>query len=99
MILTTTNSVDGYRVSEYKGIVSGIAVNMQKIKMTFSMAKYYVAMQESMTEIKEIAFQQLKDNAIALNANAVIGIKVDIEVTQSNSTVVSVTGTAVSIVK
>ncbi|WP_375238478.1 heavy metal-binding domain-containing protein [Aurantibacter sp.] len=99
MIFTTTNSVDGYRVSEYKGIVSGIAVNTQKLKMTFSMDKYYKAMQESMSEIKEIAFQQLKNNAIALNANAVIGIKVDIELTQSNSTVVSVTGTAVSIVK
>lgn len=99
MVLTTTNSVDGYRISEYKGIVSGIAVNSQKLKMTFSMAKYYVAMQESMTEIKESAFQQIKDNANSLNANAVIGIKVDIELTQSNSIVVSVTGTAVSIVK
>ena len=99
MILTTTNSVEGYRIIEYKGIVSGLAVNMQKVKMTFSMDKYYKAMQESMEEIKETAFQQLNKNAKVLNANAVVGINVDIELTASNSTMVSVTGTAVYIAK
>lgn len=99
MILTTTNSIDGYRISEYKGIVSGIAINMQKIKMTFSMEKYYKAMQVGIEEVKEQAFQDLQKNAEALNANAIVGIKVDVELNPSNSTVVSVTGTAVSIVK
>ena len=99
MILTTTNSVEGYRIIEYKGIVSGLSVNIQKIKMTFSMDKYYKAMQVSMEEVKEKAFQQLQDNASALKANAVVGINVDIELTASNSTMVSVTGTAVTIVK
>lgn len=99
MILTTTNSVEDFRISEYKGIVSGTSVNVQKMKMTFNMQKYYDAIRDSISEVKEQALQQLKDNANNLNANAVVGIKVDVELTASNYVTVTATGTAVSIVK
>lgn len=95
MILTTTNSIEGFKILEYKGIVSGISVNVQKLKMTFNMEKYYQAISESMSVVKEEAFQQMQDHAKKLNANAVVGIKVDIELTTSNYVTVSVTGTAV----
>lgn len=97
MILTTTNSIEGFKILEYKGIVSGISVNVQKLKMTFNMEKYYQAISESMSEVKEQAFQQLQDHAKKLNANAIVGIKVDIELTSTNYIAVSVTGTAVSV--
>ena len=99
MILTTTNSVEDYKILEYRGIVSGTAVNMQKMKMTFNMQKYYAGISESIAEVKENAFKQLEENAEKLNANAVVGIHVDIELTTSNYVTVSVTGTAVSIIK
>ncbi|MBA6151965.1 YbjQ family protein [Gelidibacter maritimus] len=95
MILTTTNTIEGFKIMEYKGIVSGISVNVQKLKMTFNMEKYYKAIAESMGLVKEQAFQQLQDNARNLKANAIVGIKVDIELTTSNYVTVSVTGTAV----
>lgn len=95
MILTTTNTIEGFKIMEYKGIVSGISVNVQKLKMTFNMEKYYKAIAESMSLVKEQAFQQLQDNARNLKANAIVGIKVDIELTTSNYITVSVTGTAV----
>ena len=98
MILTTTNSIEGFKIIEYKGIVTGVGVNMQKMKMTFNVQKYYAAIGESISEVKEQAFQQLRDNAKNLNANAVVGISVDIELTASNYVTVSVTGTAVSVV-
>lgn len=97
MILTTTNSIEGFKILEYKGIVSGISVNVQKMKMTFNMEKYYQAIAESMSMVKEQAFQQLQENARKLNANAIVGIKVDIELTTTNYVSVSVTGTAVSV--
>lgn len=97
MILTTTNSVEGYKIIEYKGIVSGIAVNAQKMKMTFSMQKYYAAISEGLSDVKEQALQQLADNAKKMNANAAVGIKVDIDLTASGYATVSVTGTAVNI--
>jgi uncharacterized protein YbjQ (UPF0145 family) len=97
MILTTTNSIEGFKIIEYKGIVTGVGVNMQKMKMTFNVQKYYAAIGDSISEVKEQAFQQLRDNAKNLNANAVVGISVDIELTASNYVTVSVTGTAVSV--
>jgi uncharacterized protein YbjQ (UPF0145 family) len=99
MILTTTNSVEDYKIAEYRGIVTGTAVNMQKMKMTFNLQKFYAGIGESVSEVKEQAFVQLKANAEKLNANAVVGITVDIELTTSNYVVVTVTGTAVSIIK
>jgi uncharacterized protein YbjQ (UPF0145 family) len=67
--------------------------------MTFNLQKYYAGISESVSEVKEQAFEQLKANAEKLNANAVVGITVDIELTTSNYVVVTVTGTAVSIIK
>ena len=99
MILTTTNSVEGFKIAEYNGIVSGTSVNVQKIEWTLSMQKYYAGISESISEIKEQAFKQLEENATKLNANAVVGITVDIELTTTNYVAVTVTGTAVSIIK
>lgn len=97
MVLTTTNTIEGFKIIEYKGIVSGIGVNMQKAKMTFNMDKYYKSIEHSMGEVKERAFQQLVENAKKMNANAVVGIKVDIELTVANYITVSITGTAVHV--
>jgi uncharacterized protein YbjQ (UPF0145 family) len=99
MILTTTNSIEDYKIAEYRGIVSGTAVNMQKMKMTFNTQKYYAGISESVTEVKEQAFEQLKANAEKLNANAVVGVTIAIELTTSNYVIVTITGTAVSIIK
>ena len=108
MILTTTNSIEGFRIKDYKGIVTGTSYNSSyKFKGTnmsfkdmFSMKKYHEAYEEGIQNIKEEAFQKLKDNAKTLDANAVVGIKVDIEpVANSSTLLVSVTGTAVFVVK
>lgn len=99
MILTTTNSVEDYKILAYRGIVSGTAVEMQKMTLTFSMQKYYEGLSDSVSEVKAKAFKELEENAEKLNANAIVGISVDIEVTTSSYITVSVTGTAVSIVK
>ena len=61
------------------------------------MSKYYTKMQKSIETVKEEAFQTLQTNAAKLNANAVVGIKVEIELTTSNYAMVSVTGTAVKV--
>ena len=99
MILTTTNSIEDYKIAEYRGIVSGTAVNMQKMKMTFNLQKYYAGISESVSEVKEQAFEQLKANAEKLNANAVVGVNVAIELTTSNYVIVTITGTAVSVIR
>ena len=99
MILTTTNSVEDYKILAYRGIVSGIAVNSQKMTMTFNMEKYYEGIGESVSEVKAKAFEKLTENAEKLNANAIVGITVDVELSPSGYITVNTTGTAVSIVK
>lgn len=107
MILTTTNSVEGFRIIDYKGIVTGTSYNSSyKFKGTemsfkdmFSMKKYHEAYEKGIQNIKEEAFQKLKENAKALKANAIVGIQVDIEpISNSSTLLVSITGTAVSVV-
>jgi len=95
MILTTTNSIEGFKIIEYKGIVSGLSMNYQKGAFTFNMTKYYEAIESEVDTIKEEAFQKLKANATKLKANAVVGISVDLEISATGTTTVSVTGTAV----
>ncbi len=98
MILTTTNSIEGFKISDYKGIVTGVAIHEGKITMGFSITKYYKSIQDSIDTTKEVAFQRLSEHAKQLEANAVVGIKVEIELTTSNYAMVSVTGTAVLVV-
>ncbi|NRR91439.1 heavy metal-binding domain-containing protein [Winogradskyella undariae] len=97
MILTTTNSIEGHKITKYLGIVTGVVINKETIAMGFSMSKYYAKIQTSIEVVKEEAFQVLQNNAAKLNADAVVGIKVEIELTGSNYAMVSVTGTAVKI--
>lgn len=99
MILSTTNSIDDFKILNYKGIVTGSALNTPKMTMTFSMEKYYDGFSESVSEVQEKALIILEENAEKLNANAVIGIQVDVEFTMSNAILVTVTGTAVNISK
>ncbi len=98
MILTTTNSIEGFKIIEYKGIVTGISTKMKKGSFTFSVEKYVDSLENFISETKENAFQELRENAIKVNANAVVGIKIDIEPLASMSMfLVSVTGTAVKV--
>lgn len=97
MILTTTNSIEGLKIYEYKGIVSGISLNIQSMSMTLNLKKYYDSIADCVNAEKEKAFQQIQDQAKNLNANAIVGITVDVEFTSNNFVAVSVTGTAVSV--
>ncbi|WP_033959497.1 YbjQ family protein [Psychroserpens jangbogonensis] len=96
MILTTTNNIEGFKITEYKGIVSGTSSEI-KTKFSFKNDKNMEIIEDIMSEAKEQAFQKLQTNASKLKANAVVGISVDIETVSGSYFFVSVTGTAVSV--
>lgn len=96
MILTTTNTIEGFKITEYKGIVTGTSSEL-KTKFSFKSEKNMQIIEDLMNEAKEQAFQKLKINATKLKANAVVGISVDIETAAGSYFFVSVTGTAVSV--
>ncbi len=96
MILTTTHSIEGHPIQNYLGIVSGVSMSYPKGKFTLNMKKYFDAVEQNIEGLKEEAFQKLKSNASNLNANAVVGINVDVEVDSTGGSItISVVGTAV----
>ncbi len=97
MILTTTNSIEGHKIQDYISIVTGVAMTKKAATMSFSLTKYYTQVQQNVEIVKEEAFQKLMDNAKKTKANAVVGIKVEIELTTGNYVMVSITGTAVRV--
>jgi len=96
MILTTTNNIEGFKITEYKGIVTGTSSEL-KTKFSFKNDKNMQIIEDLMNEAKEQAFQKLQTNASNLKANAVVGISVDVETVGGSYFFVSVTGTAVSV--
>ncbi len=104
MILTTTNSLDGYKIKEYLGIVSGetiIGANMFKdffagiVDLVGGRSGGY---EKVLIEAKETAMQEMREKAEQLGANAIIGIDLDYEtVGKGTMLMVVASGTAVKI--
>jgi uncharacterized protein YbjQ (UPF0145 family) len=96
MILTTTNSIEGHQIQDYLGIVTGVSTNV-KTSFSFKSEKNKKLYEVFINEAKEQAFQSLKENAVKLKANAVVGISIDIEASSTSYFFVSITGTAVKV--
>lgn len=105
MILTTTPSVEGHPVREYKGIVTGEAIlGANVFKDLFAGIRDLVGgrsgtYEKELGRARQIALDELQQAAREKGANAVVGIDLDYEVLgQSNGMLmVTASGTAVVI--
>ena len=105
MLLTTTNNVEGKKVSTYYGMVTGEAIIGANIfKDIFASITDIVggrsgAYEKSLKDAKNIAIQEMIEVASAHGANAVIAIDLDYETLGKDSgmMMVSASGTAVKI--
>lgn len=103
MILTTTPSVEGRRISEYKGIVFGEVVNGVDFVKDFAagLTNFFGGRSGSyegeLIEAREAALNELEKRARAMGADAVVGIDIDYEVLGqgNNMLMVTASGTAV----
>ena len=103
MIVTTTPSIDGKRITQYCGVVAGEAIlGANVFKDLFAGLRDIVGGRSGMYErelqkARDIAMRELQERAQALGANAVGGIDLDYEVLgQGNGMLmVSASGTAV----
>jgi uncharacterized protein YbjQ (UPF0145 family) len=104
MLLSTTSVIDGKHVAKYHGLVSGQAILGANIfKDVFAGIRDIVGGRSAVYEkelqrAKELAVQEMTEEARALGANAVIGIDLDYEtIGQGGSMLmVSASGTAVT---
>jgi uncharacterized protein YbjQ (UPF0145 family) len=105
MILSTTPTLAGHEIKQYKGIVVGEAVLGANIfRDMFASIRDIVggrsgAYEKELGKAREIAFQELEQRAAELGANAVVGIDIDYEVVGKDGSMmmVSVSGTAVTV--
>jgi uncharacterized protein YbjQ (UPF0145 family) len=105
MIITTTPSIEGRRISEYLGVVTGEAImGANLFKDLFAGIRDIVggrsgAYEKELRNARVIAFEEIETAATNLGANAVVGVDIDYEVLgeKSGMLMVSVSGTAVRI--
>jgi len=103
MILTTTPSVEGKSVVQYKGIVTGEAIMGANIvrdlfaSITDIVGGRSGAYEAKLAQAREVALDEMAGQARGLGANAVVGIDLDYEVIREGMLMVTAGGTAVVI--
>ena len=102
MIITTTPALEGRRVREYLGIVTGEAIlGANIVKDIFAGIRDIVggragAYEESLRTAREEALREMAREADARGSDAVIGVDLDYEV-MGGMLMVSASGTAVAL--
>jgi uncharacterized protein YbjQ (UPF0145 family) len=103
MLLTTTNTLEGKKITKYLGVITGEAIIGANIFKDFFASITDIvggragSYEQVLREAKEKALQELEFNARSLGANAIIGIDLDYETIGSGASMlmVSASGTAV----
>ena len=105
MILTTTPSVEGRTIAEYKGIVFGEVITGINFIKDFGAGLRNIfggrsgSYEKELLEARNSALRELEERAREKGADAVIGIDIDYEVLGPNGGMLMVTasGTAVKL--
>jgi uncharacterized protein YbjQ (UPF0145 family) len=105
LILTTTPTIEGKKITQYMGIVTGEAIiGANLFRDIFAGIRDIVggrsnSYEEVLREAKDNALAEMEEKARQLGANAIVGIDLDYETVGTNGSMLMVTssGTAVFI--
>jgi len=105
MILSTTPTIEGHTIREYKGVVTGeTIIGANIVKDFFASIRDIVggrsaSYEQVLREAKDTSLQEMMNRAQGMGANAVVGIDIDYETIGANSSMlmVATSGTAVVI--
>jgi len=103
MIVTTTGSVEGKKITAYHGIVAGEAVMGANFirdffaRVTDVLGGRSGAYQKELRKARELALEEIMEDAQSLGANAIVGVSMDTEVMGESMLMMVATGTAVTI--
>ncbi len=104
MLTVTTPSIEGKRILNYHGLVSGEAILGANIFRDFFagirdiVGGRSAAYENELRKAKEIAVEEMRVQARSVGANAVVGVDLDYEtIGKGTMLMVSASGTAVTI--
>ena len=105
MILSTTPTIEGHAIREYKGVVTGeTIIGANIVKDFFAGIRDIVGgrsdgYEQVLREAKDTSLKEMTQRAQALGANAIVGIDIDYETIGNNGSMlmVATSGTAVLI--
>jgi uncharacterized protein YbjQ (UPF0145 family) len=103
MLVVTTNTIEGRRILEYKGLVAGEAIlGANLFRDLFASVRDIVggrsgSYEKVLNDARQTAIAELTDKAERLGANAVLAVDIDYETVGTNGSMLMVTaaGTAV----
>lgn len=104
MILSTTPTIEGHPIREYKGVVTGETIIGANIVRDFFAGIRDVvggrsaSYEEVLRQAKDTSMRELMERAQRLGANAVVGIDLDYETIGSNSSMLMVTASGTAVV-
>ena len=105
MIITTTQSIERKEIVTYHGVVFGeVIAGINAVKDLFAGFKNFVGgrsntYEKELAKARSKAIQEMEERAEKLGANAIVGMRVDVEVLGEggNMLMVNASGTAVSV--
>ena len=103
MIITTTPTIEGRTIADYKGIVVGEAImGANVVRDVFASITDIVggrsgAYESKLQDARDTALNELEQRAAAKGADAVVGVDLDYEVVGQSMLMVSASGTAVKL--
>ena len=105
MIITTTPSVEGKTILEYKGVVFGEVISGVNFIKDFAagLSNFFggrsSTYEDELIQARQNALREMEDRARSLGADAVVAVDVDYEVLGADNgmLMVTVSGTAVKL--
>lgn len=104
MILTTTPSIEGRVITEYKGLVFGEVISGVNFVKDFAagLTNFFGgrsgSYEQELIEARSAALRELEQRAMQFGANAVVGIDVDYEVLGESGSMLMVTASGTAVV-
>ena len=101
MLLSTTPTLDGYKITRYYGVVTGEAIMGANIvrdlfaSITDVIGGRSGSYETKLRDARQTALEELSHEARNLGANAVVGIDLNHAIIRDSMLMVSATGTAV----
>ncbi len=104
MIVTTTPTVEGKHIVEYKGIVFGEVISGVNFVKDFAAGLSNIfggrstSYEEELINARQNALREMEQRANEMGANAVVGVDIDYEVLGANNGMLMVTASGTAFV-